>query len=469
MIFTRKRLQLHRLVFVVCLTLLVSAPLLMAAQKPHVLMISIDGMRPDYVTQADAHHLHLPTLQSFLKNGTYAEGVTGVLPTVTYPSHTTLVTGVWPSEHGIFANGKFDPSHSKSHNSYWYAKDIKAPTLWEAASAAGLTVGNVGWPVTVGAKGINDSLPAVPPYEARSADNEPHFLHQPYDQPEGLRKLLDASLPQSMPSGYEKRFYWGMEVIKRYKPNFMLVHLALLDHVEHMTGPFSDESDRTIEAIDSEVAQLIVAERAVDPASVIVIVSDHGFSALHTRVNLGVLFVRAGLIQLSPINSQPRPAEIASWDAQLWPTGGTTAVLLRDPSNATVRAKVGALLKKAAANREYGIERILTRKQAIQQGGFADPRMAFVIAWKLGYAGGGALTGPVIVSVPRGGTHGYLAHHPELRSSFFMEGKGVAKGKNLGEIDMRQIAPTVAELLGVRLADAKLPPVRYAAPLHHSS
>ena len=87
--------------------------------------------------------------------------------------------------------------------------------------------------------------------------------------------------------------------------------------------------------------------------------------------------------------------------------------------------------------------------------------MAFVVAWKLGYSGGGALTGPIIVPVVRAGTHGYLPEHSELHSSFFMEGTGVAKGRNLGEIDMRQIAPTVAQLFGVRLPEAKLPPVHY--------
>ena len=154
-----------RWLFVVLFCMTFAAMPLQAAQRPHVLMISIDGMRPDYVTAADAHHLHVPTLRAFLKDGTYAEGVTGVVPTLTYPSHTTLVTGVWPSVHGIYANAKFDPTQSHKNDSYWYAKDIKAKTLWEAAFAAGLSTANVGWPVTVGAKGLDYSLPAVPPYE----------------------------------------------------------------------------------------------------------------------------------------------------------------------------------------------------------------------------------------------------------------------------------------------------------------
>jgi predicted AlkP superfamily pyrophosphatase or phosphodiesterase len=69
-----------------------------------VVMISIDGLKPDYVLHADKHGLRIPHLRRFLKEGAFAGGVKGVVPTVTYPSHTTLVTGVSPSRHGISAN-----------------------------------------------------------------------------------------------------------------------------------------------------------------------------------------------------------------------------------------------------------------------------------------------------------------------------------------------------------------------------
>src|SRR5229473_1394187 len=95
---------------------------------PILLMISIDGLRPDYVTAADAHGAKVPNLRRFLKDGTYAEGVIGVVPTVTYPSHTTLVTGVWPAKHGIFANTTFDPLQKNHQGWYWYAEDIRVPT-----------------------------------------------------------------------------------------------------------------------------------------------------------------------------------------------------------------------------------------------------------------------------------------------------------------------------------------------------
>src|SRR5579872_7367556 len=102
-----------------------------------VLMISIDGLSPEYLLKADAHGLKVPTLRRFLIEGTYADGVTGVVPTVTYPSHTTLLTGVWPTEHGIFANVTFNPTLAVE-SWYWYAQDIRVPTLWDAAQHAGM-------------------------------------------------------------------------------------------------------------------------------------------------------------------------------------------------------------------------------------------------------------------------------------------------------------------------------------------
>src|ERR1700686_3710341 len=113
--------------------LLVAAAAQNVPQAPLLVMISVDGMRPDYVTAADAHGARIPNPRRFLQEGTYAEGVQGVIPTVTYPSHTTLVTGVWPAKHGILADTVFDPLQKNHEGWYWYAEDIRVPPLWDAA------------------------------------------------------------------------------------------------------------------------------------------------------------------------------------------------------------------------------------------------------------------------------------------------------------------------------------------------
>jgi predicted AlkP superfamily pyrophosphatase or phosphodiesterase len=77
-----------------------------------LLMISVDGLKPEYVLDADAHGLKIPFLRSLMRDGAYARGVNGVWPTVTYPSHTTLLTGLSPAEHGIYNNLEFDPKNT---------------------------------------------------------------------------------------------------------------------------------------------------------------------------------------------------------------------------------------------------------------------------------------------------------------------------------------------------------------------
>ena len=131
------------------------------AQERHVpvVLISIDGLKPEYVVQADAHHLRIPNLRRFLQEGSFAEGVRGVVPTVTYPSHTTLITGTSPARHGIYANTTFDPKGKNRGGWYWYAEDIRVPTLWDLAAEAHLTTANVHWPVSVAERHITWNLP----------------------------------------------------------------------------------------------------------------------------------------------------------------------------------------------------------------------------------------------------------------------------------------------------------------------
>jgi arylsulfatase A-like enzyme len=66
-----------------------------------VVLVAIDGLRPEYVLEADRRGLKIPTLRRFVREGAHAAGVVGVVPTLTYPSHATLLTGVAPARHGI--------------------------------------------------------------------------------------------------------------------------------------------------------------------------------------------------------------------------------------------------------------------------------------------------------------------------------------------------------------------------------
>src|SRR5262245_2408681 len=106
--------------------LLASLP---AAAGPRLVLVSLDGLIPPYYTRAVELGLKVPNLRRLMRDGAYARGVTGVFPTVTYPSHTTLITGVSPRVHGIPSNTVFDPLERANGAWNWFASDVRVPTL----------------------------------------------------------------------------------------------------------------------------------------------------------------------------------------------------------------------------------------------------------------------------------------------------------------------------------------------------
>jgi hypothetical protein len=443
--------------------LLLASPLL-GQQRHPVLMISIDGMRPDYVTHADEHQLKIPTLRRFLHEGAYADGVVGVFPTVTYPSHTTLVTGVWPAQHGIVNNGIFDPEHKFAGAWYWYADQIKVPTLWSAARAAGLHTAGVSWPVTVNATSIEYLIPEYWRVLTAAAPSNPddRFLMDALSRPDGEVKRISqrAGIPYMMGNdttadGDETRTVYSLDILKQHKPDLMTIHLSSLDEEEHLHGPFSAEANADLEKIDGMVARLISQELANDPQSVIVVVSDHGFAPVNRAMNMAVAFVEAGLIQTG--KSPSGETTVTGWSASPWPVGCMFGIMLHDPADSATREKVRALVTRLAADPNNGIEAVLDPTQVAALGGV--PQAAFVVTLKVGYTSGSALTGELVSgSGATHGTHGYNPQTtPEMRASFFAMGAEVARGKDLGTIDMRQIAPTVADILDVSLPTATQP------------
>src|SRR4029077_2187832 len=267
--------------------LLVAAAAQNAPQAPLLLMISIDGLRPDYVTAADAHGAKIPNLRRFLKEGTYAEGVQGVIPTVTYPSHTTLVTGVWPAKHGILANTVVDPLQKNHEGWYWYAEDIRVPTLWDAAAQAGRTTASLQWPVTVGAK-ITWNIPEL--WRAGTPEDA-KLIHAVATK--GLMEEAAAEIgdyrggSDTSAEGDEVRGKYAVWILEKKHPRLLLLHLTALDHIEHETGVFSPESLAIMERQDAVIGSVRAAAETVAPGrAVVAVVSDHGFVNYDQQLNL---------------------------------------------------------------------------------------------------------------------------------------------------------------------------------------
>jgi predicted AlkP superfamily pyrophosphatase or phosphodiesterase len=436
---------------------LVSAATLHA--KP-VLMISIDGLKPEYVTHASEHGLQVPTLRRFLTEGTYADGVIPVLPSVTYPDHTTLITGVWPDKHGIDNNTLFDPDRKFHGAWYWYAESMRVPTLWDAAHQAGMRTASVGWPVSVNATSVDTLIPEYWRTNPGGSKNiQDRYLMAAVSRPDGMLASMEQRLGPYMAGndttveGDRTRTRFSLDILEHQKPGLMTIHLSSLDGSEHNAGPFSEEADHTLEAIDAMLGQLIAAALKNDPKTVIVVVSDHGFASVDRELNLAIPFIQAGLITTTA--SKSGADEVTSWKAEPWPAGGLAAIMLHDTADIATPRQVRSLLKTLADDPANGIAKILTADEIRQAGAF--PNATFVVALKPGFSVGEALSGPLVTTPAEKGTHGYLPSFPEMHASFFAMGDDVAHGRDLGLIDMRQIAPTVAGLLGVNLPSAKQP------------
>jgi predicted AlkP superfamily pyrophosphatase or phosphodiesterase len=438
-----------------CVLLLLLSAAAAFAQSP-VVLISIDGMRPDYITNPKACPSGFPTLQSFLTEGTYAEGVTGVLPTITYPSHTTLITGVEPARHGILGNTTFDPEWNNQSGWYWYAQDIKADTLWDAAARKGLITASVGWPVTVGEHNIRYNIPEY----WRARNNEDRKLLRALSTPElydaAEKQLRTIQNPDDAPLAIDEAYAQAaIYAIANKHARFVTLHLTTLDHEEHVHSPFSPQACQTLVELDKQVKLVADAAVAADPDAVVAVVSDHGFARTDHRVNLQVPLIKAGLITLG--QSHSGSLTVSAWKASIFPGGGSAGIVLHDPNDKVTEEIARKLLHELASDPANGIGAVLERPEIEKLCGF--PNAAFVVDLKLDYQLGYATQGDLVTPAPSTGSHGYLPSHPEMRASFFIRGKGIAAGRDLGIIDMRQIAPTVAKLLGADLKDAKQPPL----------
>ena len=430
------------------------------ASGSSLLLISIDGLRPDYVLQADAHGLKIPHLRRILLEGAHASGARGVLPTVTYPSHTTIVTGVWPAKHGIYTNTTFDPLGMNFEGWYWYSEDIAVPTLWEAAAKAGMIVGSVSWPVSVGALGIRYNVPeywrapqGADDLKVVRAVSTPGLVAEIAKDAGPYNNDIDDAIPGDL-----ARTRYAVWILRHGKPQFMTVHLAALDHLQHATGPFSPESNSTLEQIDEMLGQLEEAARGVSPDYAVCVVSDHGFARIDHSLNLMRAFADEGLVTLGAGSGFRGAPLVSDWKAFPKVDGGSAAIVLKDPKDQATRLKVEQLLRRLAANPANGIAGILDQKTIAAMGGnpdaafWVDMQVNFSVVNKMGE----------LVTATKGGTHGYAPTHPELLASFFMAGPSVGRGVALGEIDLRSIAPTLAAYLGFPLPSADLKPLALA-------
>jgi hypothetical protein len=180
--------------------------------------------------------------------------------------------------------------------------------------------------------------------------------------------------------------------------------------------------------------------------AVIAVVSDHGFHPTSRAVGFGAALREAGFIRLDESD------RVVSWTASAWAAGSSAAIVLSDPGDGAMVHRVGALLDSLRALPDHGIDRVLGASELDERGGF--PGASFLVSLAPGFSTGAHLTGPVVVPSLPLGMHGHLPDDPALHAAFFARGRGVTP-RALGAIDLRDVAPTLARVMGIELPSAE--------------
>jgi predicted AlkP superfamily pyrophosphatase or phosphodiesterase len=404
-----------------------------------VLVVSIDGLRRDYLDAAADPSRPYPTLRGLMKEGVVARSLRSVWPSVTYPAHTTIVTGVLPARHGIVNNVVFDPLEKNEGGWYWYASDIRVPTVWDAATKAGIDVLNVTWPVTVGAS-IRWNVPQI--WRARSDEDDKLLVAL------ATPGILDSLPRNDWPADHRSdvaRAKTAVALLRAKHPRLAFVYLTDLDSAQHESGPLSPKAWSTLEATDRLLGEIVSAAREVSPRLSIVLVSDHGFAPVARDVRPNVALREAGLLSVAPPRDELRrdASNIGSFEAVTWKAGGSAAIMGSDAA----RPKVLDLFRRLARDPESGIARVLEDVE-----GF--PGALAVLEAAPGAMFSERTDSPMIVPSKYRGTHGYDPSSREMAAALVLHGDGVRKGAALGDVAMTDVAPTIAALIGVPLPTA---------------
>ena len=408
------------------------------ARERMVVVVSLDGF-PGFALNDPK--LPIPTLRRLMRDGVTAP-MTGINPTVTWPNHTSMVTGVRSDEHGLLANGtivrtgswppvKVDPMVDKE-------KMVHVPTVYDAAHNAGLTTAQVDWVAIHDAPGITWNF-----NEWATADGplEKEMLAKGVLGAPDLENFTKANILFRDQVWTDAATY----LIREHKPNLLLVHFLTLDSVQHAYGPGSLAATTAIAFLDSCVARIVnaVQDAGMSGRTTFLVVSDHGFKAYRKEIHPAVALASAGLEKKVYVLAE----------------GGSAYVYFDDPGlTATVKTVLQGV---------EGIERIIGPEEFGALGlpqPERDPQMyRLLLTAKTGYSFSGAAGGPVTAEVPQqAGSHGYLASDAAMNPMFLAEGYGVAARGKLQPIANIDMATTIADLLGVKPPSSrgKLIPLR---------
>lgn len=227
---------------------------------PTTIIISLDGFRADFLQRGIT-----PRLSSFVAEGVSPKWMLPSFPSVTFPNHYTLATGLYPESHGIVGNTFWDP---KLGLEFYYTDP--------ARSLDGKWWGGEPFWVTAERQGLRSAIHMWPGSEADILDTEPSLVDK-FNGKEPLENKVARILEfLDMP---------GMEDetldVNDMRPQLIAAYVPNVDHAGHLYGPNSTEIQATISSVDSMMDQIFkgLEERNLTDIVNVMVVSDHGMAS----------------------------------------------------------------------------------------------------------------------------------------------------------------------------------------------
>jgi predicted AlkP superfamily pyrophosphatase or phosphodiesterase len=415
-----------------------------------LVMVSIDGLRASALADATAP---IPVLRALAGRGARARSMRPVFPSVTWPCHTTLVTGVTPARHGVLGNHVFDRTRGEIVSHYGDRTDVVVgvETLWDRVHTAGGRVAALCWPKTRGVAAIPDNIPEF--YE--------QDLFERWASPELWRELSARGLPVGCYGAWSTKHAtnpmqdWltleaARHVVATRPPRLMLVHFLTLDAFQHDYGVASPEARWALAHVDALLGHLLDAFRDAGrfDTTTFVVFGDHGFVDVQTTYHANLILREEGLVD---VDADGAISGRRAWAAG---NGGAAHVYVLDGAPRTtidrLRERFGALPGVTVLDRTSF--KALGLPEPIEHSAQGD----LVLCAEPGYQFTGYPTAEVIAAAPvYRATHGHDPRLPELGAGLTLAGPGVRDAVTLEDVSMLDVAPTVARLLGLDLPGAE--------------
>jgi predicted AlkP superfamily pyrophosphatase or phosphodiesterase len=412
------------------------------------IVISIDGFAGFYWDDPAAR---LPTLRRLAERGVVAPRMETVYPSTTWPTHVSMMTGVSPARHGVVGNyilnrGSGKPEDLTGDPVYDAPRLLRAPTVYDLAHAAGLRTAAIDWPATRHSPSFDWCLPFFKDQMVFEKETDAAVWEElgrlgfPRDRQGEWAQLPRRFLKDAMVADL------AVHVFHRHRPDLLLVHFLCTDSLQHLHGPRSPEAYWAIEYVDGLIGRFLSTLPAgeLEERTALFIVSDHGFLTVDREVRPNVRLRQLGLLRV---------------DAQGWAEGEARFVTNHGAGYLYVLSGDRQARACEIARELSALEGVASVWTADEYAALGLPTPAenplvgdAIVEAQPGWSFGDEARGDDLVGPPRyRGNHGYLPSHPENGAFFLATGPGLAHGRRLPAVRSRDVAPTLAHVLGIRM------------------